>query len=81
MSSTAYNAIGHINLNSGASLITNSTTNNGSYQGYQFIGNVTVGGTSGSSIISSNNQPNELLGASAGGTTFNVATTGEAVPI
>lgn len=50
VSATNYNLIGGISLNAGT--LSNSTTNAGSYQGYQFKGTVKVIGSAGASIIS-----------------------------
>lgn len=50
VSANNYNLIGPITLN--ASTLSNSTTNTGNYQGYQFKGTVKVTGTTGASIIS-----------------------------
>ena len=50
MKSTRYNQIGAITLN-GATL-TSASTDGGNYQGYQFLGDVTVGGTAPSFISS-----------------------------
>ncbi len=81
-SSTRYNALGNITLNSGAVLNTSATDGTGTaaYQGFQFLGSITVGGTSGSSIISSNGAGDQLFPTSRGGTTFNVAATGGTGP-
>jgi fibronectin-binding autotransporter adhesin len=72
MSSTRYNAIGNLNLNSGATLV-QSATDAGAYNGYQFLGTVTVGGTSASTISTTNGKADHLLPA---GITFNVGVTG-----
>lgn len=76
MSSTRYNAIGNLNLNSGATLV-QSATDTGAYNGYQFLGTVTVGGTSASTISTTNGKADHLLPA---GITFNVGTTGGTGP-
>jgi autotransporter-associated beta strand protein len=68
--STRYNSIGNVTLNSGATL-TQSASDSGSYQGYQFLGNITVGGASASTISTGNGKANHLLGA--GVNIFNVA--------
>jgi fibronectin-binding autotransporter adhesin len=69
MSATRYNAIGNINLN-GATL-TQAATDSGNYEGYQFLGTVTVGGTAASTISSDNNKANHLRGNAT--TIFDVA--------
>lgn len=76
MSTTRYNAIGNLNLNSGATLV-QSATDAGAYNGYQFLGTITVGGTSPSTISTTNGKADHLLPA---GITFNVGTTGGAGP-
>lgn len=50
VSATNFNLIGDISLN--ASTLSNSTTNTGNYQGYQFKGIIRVTGTTGASTIS-----------------------------
>jgi autotransporter-associated beta strand protein len=72
LTSTRYNALGNINLNSGATLI-QSATDAGAYQGYQLLGTVTVGGISASTISTGNGKADHLLPA---GITFNVGVTG-----
>ena len=70
LDSTRFNALGHLNLN-GAALTQTATDGPGAYEGYQFLGTVTAGGSSASTISSGNGRVNHLLG---GGTTiFNVA--------
>ncbi len=76
--STRYNSIGNINLNSGATL-SQSASDAGAYQGYQFLGSITVGGSSASTISTGNAKGDHLLGA--GVNVFNVAdVTGDANP-
>ncbi len=77
--STRYNAIGNITLNSGAVLNQSATDGSGTaaYQGFQFLGSITSGGTSGSSIISGSTAGDHLLTT---GTTFNVGATGGGGP-
>ena len=65
--STRYNQIGDITLN-GATL-SQSSTDTGNYQGYQFKGLIDVIGTAPSIITSSNGKGNHL----SGDTVFNVA--------
>jgi fibronectin-binding autotransporter adhesin len=66
-----FNPIGAITLNGGT-----LTQNSAATAGYQFFTNVTVTGTAASTIsVGANNLPNNLLDATAGGTTFNVAST------
>jgi autotransporter-associated beta strand protein len=61
--------VGNVTLNGGT--LTQSATDSGSYQGYQFLGGITVNGSSASTISTGNGKANHLLG---GGTTnFNVA--------
>ena len=50
LSATNYNLIGPVTLN--AAILSHSTTEAGSYQGFQFKGTVKVTGTTGASIIS-----------------------------
>jgi autotransporter-associated beta strand protein len=72
--STRYNQLGNITLN-GAQLDQSATDGPGSYEGYQFLGTVTVGGTAPSTITTGNGKANHL----AINTTFNVAdATGDA---
>ena len=74
--STRYNMLPDITLN-GATLVqaaTDGAAQAGSaYQGYQFIGTVTVGGTAPSTISTTNGRGNHLLGTGTLNTTFNVA--------
>jgi autotransporter-associated beta strand protein len=69
LNATRYNAIGNLNLN-GATL-SQSATDSGNYEGYQFLGTVTVGGSTPSIISSGNGKANHLRGAST--INFNVA--------
>jgi autotransporter-associated beta strand protein len=74
VSSTRFNILGNVTLN-GATL-THGTSDTGSYEGYQFLGSITVGGTAPSTISSSNGRANHLIN---GTTTFDVANaTGDA---
>ena len=57
LTSNRYNAIGDISLSSGAILTQEATDGPGAYEGYQFRGNVTVGGTSASSITATTTVP------------------------
>ena len=66
LSSTRYNVLGNLTLN-GATL-TQSSTDAGNYEGFQFRGTVTVGGNAPSFITSGNGKANHL----AANTTFNV---------
>lgn len=68
LDSTRFNIIGNLTLE-GATL-QQSTTDTGSYEGYQFLGTITVGGTAPSTISSGNARANHLLN---GTTTFAVA--------
>ena len=77
---SAYDGLGPITLN-GGTLTQNSTQGNApagsAYQGYQFIGNITVGGTSASTISNNYNSVVTNAGDSLGNnTTFNVGVTG-----
>ena len=80
VSSTRYNAIGNITLN-GATLSQNAADGSGNlmagFQGYQFLGSVTVGGTSASTISSGATNDGDQL---ASNTTFNVGVTGATGP-
>lgn len=67
LTSTRYNVLGALTLN-GANL-TQSSTDSGAYEGFQFRGGVTVGGTIQSIIESPNNAANHL----AANTVFSVA--------
>ena len=73
--SSRYNAIPNMILNGGT--LNQSASDSGNYQGYQFLGSVTVGGTSASAVSTGNGKANHLLGS---GTTFNVALTGVGGP-
>lgn len=68
LTSARFNILGNITLQ-GATL-TQSTTDSGNYEGYQFLGTVTVGGGSASTISSGNGRANHLIN---GTTTFDVA--------
>jgi autotransporter-associated beta strand protein len=70
-----YNAIPNLVLNGGT--LNQSASDSGSYQGYQFLGTVTVGGTAASTISTGNGNADHLLGS---GTTFNVVLTGASGP-
>ncbi len=72
---TNYNILGNITLNSGATLTQASTSGPGNYEGYQFEGTVTVGGTSPSTISATPAANNTGSKANHLGpnTTFNVA--------
>ncbi len=69
LTATRFNPLGHINLN-GATL-TQNATDTGNYEGYEFIGIVTVGGTAPSTISSGNGKANHLRGNAT--TIFDVA--------
>ena len=58
LTSTRYNALGALTLN-GATL-TQSATDAGNYEGYQFRGNVTVGGAAASTISTGNGKADHL---------------------
>ena len=67
LTSTRYNVLGNLELNGGT--LTQSASDSGGYQGYQFRGSVAVGGSAASSIETGNGKGNHL-GAN---TVFNVA--------
>ncbi len=69
LNSTRFNIVGNLTLN-GATLA-QSSTDTLTYQGYQLLGSVTVGGTTASTISTGNAKGNHLLGGA--GTTFTVA--------
>ncbi len=70
LNSTRFNILGNIFLNSGATL-TQSATDTGAYEGYEFIGGtVSVGGSGVSTISSGNGRANHLAGGRL--TTFDV---------
>ena len=74
LTSTRFNILGNVTLN--AATLTQSTTDSGSYEGYQFLGTITVGGNAASTISSGNGRANHLVN---GTTTFAVAdVTGDA---
>lgn len=76
--SERYNSIGNVTLNSGATL-SQAASDSGSYFGYQFLGTITAGGSSPSTISTSNGKADHLLGA--GVNVFNVAdVTGDSNP-
>ncbi len=79
LNATRFNILGNVTLNSGATL-TQSSTDSGNYDGYEFIGGtVTVGGTGASAITTGNASANHLGGNRT--TTFNVGdTTGSTAP-
>jgi autotransporter-associated beta strand protein len=58
LTANSYNVLGDLSLNGGT--LTQSVTGNPSYEGFQFRGDVTVGGTSASTISTSTNKPNHL---------------------
>ncbi len=64
-----FNILGNLSLN-GATLA-QSSTDSGAYQGWQFIGNLSVGGSAASTISSGNGKANHLRGAAT--TVFTVA--------
>lgn len=66
---TKYTAIGGVTLNNGATLTVNPGSASGTYQGYQFRGPITVGGSSSSTISTGNGTDNHL----DTNTVFNVA--------
>lgn len=70
LDATRFNTVGNIILN-GGTLTHASTDPAPTYEGYQFIGGITVGGTVPSSIATTNGKANHLLGG--GSNTFDVA--------
>jgi fibronectin-binding autotransporter adhesin len=70
LSATRFNTIGNLTLN-GGTLTQAATDGPGAYEGFQFIGTVTVGGTVPSNISTTNGKANHLVGG--GNTIFNVA--------
>ena len=76
LASTRFNVVGNLVLNNGATL-SQTATDTGAYEGYQFIGTVTVGGTTPSTILSAVGKANHLRGGAT--TVFNVGNaTGDA---
>jgi fibronectin-binding autotransporter adhesin len=67
LTSTRYNVLGNVALN-GATL-TQAATDTGAYEGFQFRGNIDVGGTAVSSIVTTNDKANHL----AANTVFQVS--------
>lgn len=73
VNSTRFNILGNVTLNNGATL-SQSTTDTGGYEGYEFLGStITVSGSGVSSITTGNSRQNHLAGLLT--TTFNVADT------
>lgn len=60
MQSSRFNVLGHVTLNGGT--LTQNTSDAGGYEGYEFLGNITVGGSAASTISSSNNKANHIAG-------------------
>lgn len=69
LTSTRFNIVGNVTMNGGT--LTQSATDTGSYQGYQFLGTVTTGGSSASTISTGNGKANHLRGGAT--TVFAVA--------
>jgi fibronectin-binding autotransporter adhesin len=59
LTSTRYNVLGNVALN-GATLTQGATDGPGAYEGYQFLGGITVGGSAASTIASTNGRANHL---------------------
>jgi autotransporter-associated beta strand protein len=59
LTSTRYNALGNVSLN-GGTLTQAATDGPGAYEGYQFLGSVTVGGSAASTISTTNGRANHL---------------------
>ena len=72
---TRFNILGNLTLSGGT--LTQSSTDSGNYEGWQFLGTVTVAGSSPSTISSGNGKANHLIGA--GVTVFNVADTADLI--
>jgi autotransporter-associated beta strand protein len=70
LNATRFNSLGDITLN-GGTLTQAATDGPGAYEGYQFIGTITVGGSAPSTITTTNGKANHLVGG--GTTTFDVA--------
>jgi autotransporter-associated beta strand protein len=62
VTSTRYNVLGNVVLN--GALLTQAATDAGGYQGYQFLGTVTVGGSAASTIATTNGKANHLAASS-----------------
>lgn len=60
MQSSRFNALGHVTLNGGT--LNQTTSDAGGYEGYEFLGNITVGGSAPSTISSSNGKANHIAG-------------------
>jgi autotransporter-associated beta strand protein len=58
VNATRYNRLGNVTLNGG--ILSQSATDLGDYNGYQFTGSVTVGGSAASTISSPTAKPNHL---------------------
>jgi autotransporter-associated beta strand protein len=75
LSSTRYNGIGALTLKDGSTLTQAATDGPGAFEGYQFLGNITVTGTGASTITTTNGRANHLSAS----TVFQVEdTTGDA---
>ena len=75
LATTRYDVIGNVTLNGGT--MYQSSSDAGAFEGWQFLGTITAGGTSPSSIVSTNVKGNHLYF----NTTFNVAdATGNSSP-
>ncbi len=60
MQSSRFNVLGHVTLNGGT--LNQTSGDGGSYEGYEFLGNITVGGSVASTISSSNGKANHIAG-------------------
>jgi len=60
LASTRYNPIGPVTLSNGATLTQASTDGPGNFEGFQFLGNITVSGTSASTITTTNGKADHL---------------------
>jgi autotransporter-associated beta strand protein len=68
LTANRFNIVGNLSLNGGT--LAQSTADSGGYEGYQFLGTVTVGGSAASVISSGNGRANHLVN---GTTSFDVA--------
>lgn len=60
MQSSRFNVLGHVTLNGGT--LNQTSSDGGNYEGYEFLGNITVGGNAASTISSSNGKANHIAG-------------------
>jgi len=79
LNSTKFNIIGTTTLSGGT--LAQSSTNAGAYQGYQFLGDVTVSGAVASTISTGNGKANHLRGGATHTFTVNDVTASTAVDL